>query len=218
MRMNVIARTAQKESPPPGGPLSSVERSSVRTQTEASLFAPNQWSEEMVLSSPKYGYICTPASVTNQQVANEFAELLTDVSREEAAAAADRTVEAVKKWRARVQAPDSASLINSAARRPRVRAWLMWRIGGDPVLARSPQVLSELHQFLMSVGVGEGREAQEARRLYAEIFRSSTGNSASAQRLPGPMQSVALSADDSTPQTGGSQLSRTSGSFSEGRR
>ena len=174
----------------------------------------------MVLSSPKYGYICTPAPVTNQEVANEFAEQISDMSREDAAAAANRTVEAVKKWRARAQAPDSASLINSAARRPRVRAWLMWRIGGDPVLARSPQVLSELHQFLMSVGVGEGREAQEARRLYAEIFRSSTGNSASA-RNPGPMPSAefTLSPEDSTPlETGGSQLSRASGSFSEGRR
>lgn len=172
----------------------------------------------MVLSYPKHGYICTRTPVTNQEVANEFAELLTDVSREEAAAAANRTVEAVKKWRAKVQAPDSASLINSATTRPRVRAWLMWKIGGDPVLARSPQVLAELHHFLMNVGIGEGREAQEARRLYAEIFRSSTGNSASAQNSPGPVQSVALSADDSTLQTGGSQLSRASGSFSEGRR
>jgi hypothetical protein len=153
-----------------GSAHSSVNKSS-DFQTSASQFTPQIWSDRMVRSSPKFGTHVVPSPVTNRDVANEFGDLITDASVQDVADDANRTVEAAKKWRLKRQAPDSASLINSAQKRPKVRAWLMWRIGGDPVLARSQPVMTELHQLLLEVGAGSSAEAAEARRLFQEIFR-----------------------------------------------
>lgn len=112
-----------------------------------------------------------PEAVTTDEVRNEFADLTSGMSREELAEAAGRSVHAAKKWHAGVQAPDSASMITAARRRPKVRAWLLAKIGGDDARINSPQVLSELHTFLVNVATGEGDEAHEARRLFREIFR-----------------------------------------------
>ncbi|OGT54690.1 MAG: hypothetical protein A3E01_10085 [Gammaproteobacteria bacterium RIFCSPHIGHO2_12_FULL_63_22] len=141
----------------------------------------------MKFSYPLKDTFVSRAPVTNAEIADEFCDQIADLTAKEAANIAGRSVPAAKKWKAKVQAPDSASLITSARRRPRVRAWLMWKIGSDDARIQSPQVLAELHTLLLAVGVGEGREAVEARKLYREIFRPPAGTEASAH--PGPVQS-----------------------------
>lgn len=173
----------------------------------------------MQVSYPNMGKSLLPA-IANDELGEKVSETLIPYTRKQVANAGRRTEEAAKAWKAGRAAPDGASLLNLGRALPPVD----WLIRGelDRYRGGPERYATELVTSLLKIAEGDGEIARRARTSLQEISRLlKSAPEASAQASPGLMHASGGSSvppDATTPlETGGSQLSRASGSFPEGR-
>jgi hypothetical protein len=111
-----------------------------------------------------------PARVTEEEVAKNFAEVVTRFSKDDLAAVSGRTPEAAKHWKAASRAPNSSSLINMARQLPIVRDWLISEIDVDLPAGENPaDTVNTVITGLQLAANLPGQEGVMARMLLSKL-------------------------------------------------
>lgn len=156
------ASTSSKSYPgasPPG----SQHRHSALNETP-SVPSGNYGEQSMKLSYPNKGTTVLPA--TRGDLSKKFKTAILPFPIQHVADAANRTTEAVKKWRAEDACPDLPSAINAARDIPAVK-WLIYEEieRGTPEGVHSTRLLTEGRALLQKLAEGEGEHAEAARKI-----------------------------------------------------
>lgn len=118
----------------------------------------------MKSSYPKNGTTVVP--ITNKQLGERVTAAILPFRHQEVADAANRTTEAVKKWRPGLCCPDSASLLNMGRNIPAIK-WLIYEEleRGTPEGIITPRFITEARQLLTEIAARNGEHSDKAREI-----------------------------------------------------
>ena len=106
---------------------------------------------------------------TETEAAREFSALVLPFTAEDLSNASGRTTEAAKKWKSGKRFPNGTSLLNMGKTIPKVRDWIQAELGGPPIKADGPDMLSPVIAGLHAAAQLPGEQGAIARAMLARM-------------------------------------------------